>query len=508
MNLYSIITAIEHHALTKPGSIALAGEGSQITYQTLFKDLQLPNADFNLQSAQVVGLAMDNCPCWALLDLKLAYTGLPCVPLPLYFSPSQILHAIRDAGVDCVITDQAEAYIALLGSAGMGIASHHQHEIYGKSFHVLHLSKAQTIRLPGITAKVTYTSGTTGTPKGVCLDGCSMMQVAMSLHTATGANAQDKHLALLPLSTLLENIGGLYVCLIAGATCILNSLASIGLMGASGLDSKKMLSVLNQYRPSSVILTPELLLGLVMAIERGEAKPESLRFVAVGGASVSPRLLQRAGMLGLPVFEGYGLSECASVIAVNTPEAYRQGSVGKPLPHIKLQFAEDGEILVSGNVLLGYAGEEPLTARKFWPTGDIGYLDQQGFLFITGRKKNIFITSFGRNVSPEWIERELTVHPAIAQAAVFGEARPFIVAVIVPRARQEGYRAQIQEALEQTNALLPDYARVSSWIIADAPFTFKGGLATSNGRLRRDEIFKNFQDSIQALYEENCYAVL
>jgi long-subunit acyl-CoA synthetase (AMP-forming) len=121
---------------------------------------------------------------------------------------------------------------------------------------------------------------------------------------------------------------------------------------------------------------------------------------------------------------------------------------------------------------------------------------------VTGRKKNIFITSFGRNVSPEWVERELTVNPVIAQAAVFGEARPFNVAVIVARAPSVQAFALVDEAIAQVNQSLPDYARVTRWILAEQPFHFNNGLATSNGRLRRDQIFKHYLDSIQDLYKE------
>ncbi len=205
-----------------------------------------------------------------------------------------------------------------------------------------------------------------------------------------------------------------------------------------------MLATLIRGNATTTILTPQLLHALVAAVEAGHPAPQQLRFVAVGGAPVAPRLLQRAEALGLPVFEGYGLSECASVVALNTEGARRIGSVGKPLPHARVKFAADGEILVAGATLLGYTGAAPLQANEFWPTGDTGHLDEQGFLHLTGRKKNIFITSFGRNVAPEWVERELTLHPAIAQAAVFGEARPWNVAVIVPY-----FSSQLQLAIEE-----------------------------------------------------------
>jgi len=222
----------------------------------------------------------------------------------------------------------------------------------------------------------------------------------------------------------------------------------------------------------------------------------------VGGAPVAARLLQRAEALGLPVFEGYGLSECASVVALNTESEHRTDSVGKPLAHAQVRFAEDGEILVAGATLLGYTGDAPLQPGEFWPTGDIGYLDEQGFLHLTGRKKNIFITSFGRNVSPEWVERELTLHPAIAQAAVFGEARPWNVAVIVPRGNTPETVAAVSQAIAEANHVLPDYAQVKHWLPAQAPFLPQNGQLTANGRLKREAIWQIYQPPIEQLYKE------
>jgi long-subunit acyl-CoA synthetase (AMP-forming) len=179
------------------------------------------------------------------------------------------------------------------------------------------------------------------------------------------------------------------------------------------------------------------------------------------------------------------------------------------LPHVRLKFSEDGEILAGGATLLGYTGNtECSLAEGYWPTGDRGYLDEHGFLHITGRKKNIFITSFGRNVSPEWVERELTLYPAIAQAVVFGEARPWNVAVIVPRDSLKELSEAIDLAIADANNRLPDYARVRRWILAHAPFTPQNGQMTPNGRLRRDAIQALYQFQIDSLYEETNDAVL
>ena len=199
------------------------------------------------------------------------------------------------------------------------------------------------------------------------------------------------------------------------------------------------------------------------------------------------------------MFEGYGLTESASVVSLNTPEANKMGSAGKPLSHIEIKITGQHEVLVKGANFLGYTNQQQqIEQYAFIDTGDIGYLDDEGYLFINGRKKNVFITSFGRNVSPEWVERELKVSPYIAQAAVFGEARPWNVAVIV--LRQSMDNIAISKVIQAVNAYLPDYASVAQWIIADTPFTAANQQLTTNGKNRRDMIWQHYQDKINALY--------
>jgi len=466
-------------------------------------------------SNNVLGIAMDNDPAWAVIDLSALEVGLTSVPLPYFFSPTQIIHAIDDAAINLVVTDQPILMDQLLQGHGKEVVAKTYLQVAGKLVTQFTLaanhSGLPVANLPANTAKVTYTSGTTGNPKGVCLDTNAMLQVAKSLKQATHASAADRHLSVLPLSTLLENIAGLYVPLLAGATAILLPATEVGLAGASGLNIAKLMTALNKSQATTTVLTPELLRALISALEAGFAAPETLRFIAVGGASVSPRLLQRAAALGLPVYEGYGLSECASVVSLNTLDSYYAGSVGKPLPHVRLQFAEDGEILVAGACLLGYRGVSGRQSHKYFPTGDIGHLDDDGYLHITGRKKNMFITSFGRNVAPEWVERELNLSPLIAQAAVFGEARPWNIAVIVPARNSEGNIAQIEEindAIEDVNRTLPDYARIANWIFAEAAYTPQNGQLTANGRLKREAIWQVYANRINAMYEEKLDAVL
>jgi len=281
-----------------------------------------------------------------------------------------------------------------------------------------------------------------------------------------------------------------------GATAQLRPLAEVGLAGATQIDGARLLAALHETHASSAILVPQMLRALCDATDASKRVLPNLRFLAVGGATSAPGLLHRAQALGLPVFEGYGLSECASVVTLNRAGAERIGTVGRPLPHLAISFASDGEVQVRGPHFLGYVGEPPLGADATLATGDLGHLDADGYLVLTGRKKNLFVTAFGRNVAPEWIERELCEEPAIAQAAVFGEARPFNTAVIVARAPS----ARIDEALARVNARLPDYARVSRWIAAEAPFSPSNQQLTANGRLRRERIAAIYGERLDALY--------
>lgn len=491
--------AIREHAGVAHNRIALRGASEDWTYGALNVELERMTDVLTATGIKTLGLIADNGTPWVLADLAALFGGIPVVPVPLFFSPQQKLHAMQDSGMDALLTDCPEQIALLLHSAGIDYQP--LTELHG--LQLIRLPAMVRQKLPNGTAKITYTSGTTGDPKGVCLSRGHMESVAESLRVASQANPEDKHLCLTPLSTLLENIGGVYVPLLAGACVCVPPLKQVGLQGAAGLDAAIMLQALHEAGATSAIMAPQMLQGLVSVAASGMEVPSSLRFVAVGGAPVSPQLLVRAQLLGIPVHEGYGLSECASVVALNAPGNSRAGSVGRPLPHVSVSFSQGGEVLVGGSAFLGYLGRDE--AVQPWPTGDLGYLDDEGFLHLTGRKKSLFITSFGRNVAPEWVERELTMHPAVAQVAVFGESRPFNVAVIVPR---QGYnREDIDAAIALANRDLPDYARISAWVAAHAPFTPFNGQLTSNGRLKREAIRAAYADMIEALYQEETHDI-
>lgn len=426
-----------------------------------------------------VAIALDNGVDWALWDLAILQAGLVCVPLPSFFSPAQQAHVLERAGIDTLVADDSTPWRELGFTRAQG--------------QLARRGVARPEPLPAGTVKITFTSGTTGQPKGVCLCADSLLAVADSLRQATAPCAVESHLCVLPLATLLENVGGIYAPLLAGARVDLAPMAEIGLAGASGLDVRRFLAALHQHQPNSLILVPQMLQALVGAAELGATLPPSLRFVAVGGAQVSPTLLRRAERLGLAVYEGYGLSECASVVCLNTPAARRVGSVGRALPHVEVRIGSAGEVLLRGPRMLGYLGE-PALRGEWLDSGDLGRMED-GFLYLQGRRKHQFITAYGRNVNPEWVEAELAQQPAIAQAWLYGEALPANVAILVPRTADTP-RAALQDVVDAVNRTLPDYARVHRWFSADAPFSAANGLATANGRLRRDALLARYRDLI------------
>lgn len=481
-----VLGAIALTARERPDAVALESRKLRLSYAQLHDAVQHLADRLRTLGVGTLALLADNGPAWALADLAAMQAGLCLVPLPPFFSERQRAHAMRSSGAGAMLLESSGAAAETL-ELFPGLDPLALRRVYGPG-----------VALPAGTQKITYTSGTTGEPKGVCLAIEQMERVAQALCVASEARPGDVHLSVLPLSTLLENIGGLYAPLLAGATARLQPMREVGLAGASQLDVSVLVRALIESSATSTILVPQMLHALVAALEAGVPKPQTLRFVAVGGAPVSPRLLERAAQLGLPVYEGYGLSECSSVVALNRRGANQVGSVGRPLPHLRLDVSADGELRVSGNGYLGYVGETPRDPDAAVATGDLGYLDAEGFLHLSGRKKNMFVTAFGRNVAPEWVERELCLMPAIAQAAVFGEARPWNTALIVPR----GSPKDVDRAIAEVNDGLPDYARVKRWIAVHDPFTADNGQLTANGRLRRAQIEALYSPQIQALYQE------
>lgn len=474
-------------AARQPNEIVLRGAGvdwNALAIRQAVRDL----AD-RLAGGRVLAVLADNGPAWVIADLAALAGGLVHLPLPGFFAPAQLAHALEATAADILLTDQPERIAALaigfeLVDAWQGLA--------------LLRRKTDAVRLPAGTAKVSFTSGSTGAPKGACLSAVGLMATAVALTARLADVPITRHLAALPFALLLENVAGIYAPLLRGAAVHLPSLQQLGWRGMAGFDPAALQQLVGETAAHSLILVPELLKAWTLYLGGKRLRaPASLQFVAVGGARVDPGLLSQARTLGVPAYEGYGLTECASVVSLNRPGDAGNG-VGRPLDHVAVRI-EAGELKIATPAFLGYLGgtsnerDEP----NEFATGDLGHFDVDGHLHLTGRHKNLLITSFGRNIAPEWVESALLAQPEIVQAVVAGESRPWLNGMLVPAKGCDA--AGLATAVARANATLPDYARIGGWI-AVPPFTPYNGQATGNGRPIRTRIINQHVAALAALY--------
>ncbi|WP_220183864.1 AMP-binding protein [Marinobacterium marinum] len=468
-----LLMTLNHWARQQPDAIALQDAHASLSWGELPAAIDRVADRLERDAGQRIALLADNSRHWVLADLAALKLQRPLIPVPLFFSEEQRAHLFSRAGIDTLMTVEDD------------------------QLQIRRLQIPATELHPG-TAKITFTSGTTGAPKGVCLSADQQLQVAHSLAERLSGLGIRRHLCLLPLATLLENIAGVYTALLMGASVQLPPLATLGWQGSSGLNVEQLLSALHQHRPDSLITLPQILSALAATGERGTTLPE-LRFIAVGGARVGADLIRRARAQGLPAYEGYGLSECASVVSLNTPGQDSIGSAGRALGHNHLNLSAEGELLIEGNCMLGYLGEPPHSG--VYATGDLVRVDNSGFLHIEGRRRNVIINSYGRNLSPEWVESELLAQPGIEEAVLYGEARPFNCALIhAPSLNND----QLDAHLARINARLPDYARVRQWTRPEISMRKQSGLYTLNGRPRRAAIATHFADTLESIYATDC----
>ena len=530
-------------------------------------------------------LVAENRPEWAIADLAIMAAG--GVTVPAYTTNTTENHAYllgHSEAVAAVVSTDRLANRLLPAIAGapaikLLVSMEPLSEVGGLAVPVLPWAEALALgersgaAVSDPAARLTrddlacfiYTSGTGGNPKGVMLTHGNILANVAGAHDVLEALGLDDEvfLSFLPLSHAYEHTAGQFLPMAVGAQIYYSD-------GLEALASNFM-----EVRPTIVACVPRLYEVMRERILKGMARQQGLkpklfaRTVALGSKAyerpaslgIMERLTNRAldklvratvrarfggrikalvsggaplnyevGLfftaLGVPLFQGYGLTECSPVISVNGPGQVKLHTVGRPIAGVEVEIADDGEILVRGtSVMRGYWQDEAATGealRDGWlHTGDIGVVDADGFLEITDRKKDIIVNSGGDNVAPQRVEGVLALQPEIAQAIVYGDRRPHLVALIVPDAdaakayaRAHGcspdlnqlahdpeFQRAIGAAVDRANKHLSVIERVRHFRLMPEPFTIENGTMTPTLKLKRQLIYRVHQGLLESLYQ-------
>jgi len=416
-------------------------------------------------------------------------------------------------------------------------------------------------------ATLIYTSGTTGTPKGVLLTHGNLMSNVEGVCQVLDLHEGDTALSFLPLGHAFERIVS-YVFLYTGVSVVfaesietvardLLSVRPTVMSGVPRMFEKVRQRMLDAGRAETGIKRRLFEWAVRLANRRGEILPFDrplpvlvawqsrladrlvyrklrdgiggrLRFAVSGGAPLVPDVGRFFLGIGLPLLEGYGLTETSPVVCVMPPGRIRFGTVGPPLPNVELRIADDGEILARGpNVMSGYykRPEESAAALAdgWFHSGDLGSLDAEGYLHITGRKKELLVTSGGKKIAPHAIEGALKSHPIVEEAVVIAEKRNFVSALILPRwdklcgglgapvpdtrAGREAFVARpdvvakIQQVVDAVNASLARFECIKRFTILPDEFSVDGGELTPTLKVKRRVVEERYKDAIEKLYE-------
>jgi long-subunit acyl-CoA synthetase (AMP-forming) len=454
------------------GAVAMSDDHGAVTGHELIARVAGLAEEFGMLP-QVVGLFGANGIDWAIAALAAWMSGKTVVPMPSFFSRLQLEHVLHDAGITHVIATKE----ALAAAAALGVG-------------ITPVSDKRADRASLVSSgagMIVYTSGSTGRPKGVHLGIEQVDWQARALAAAIKAEPRDLNLSVQPLALLLETITAICVPVLVGArTHFASALAeNIGAGRPADLPWAFW-----EVQPTTAVLVPQLLSSLVAQLEARDLRaPASLRFVAVGGARVSEAVIARAWERGIPAHEGYGLTECCSVVALNRPGRRKAGTVGEPLPGLDVRI-EDGEIVVIGPTVMDGYLHGP-RAEGVWRTGDLGECDAEGFISVTGRKDNLLVTANGRNVSPEWIEAMVSSDPRVAACVLLEHDMSHLGMLLVPSPHGEEWlmespRAHILLWLEQICIEAPSYAAPKDFVVCPAAQAKRIGLLTANGRVVRE----------------------
>ena len=428
------------------------------------------------------------------------------------------------------------------------------------------LERYRTAVGPETIASIIYTSGTTGVPKGVMLTHSNFIYNAVFCKTALKMNETDVHLSFLPLSHVFERLAGHYLMIYIGATIayaesmdtVPQNLVEVRptfTLGVPRFYEKIKDRVLEAVEKSSSVRKGlfywakalgrekrlareagkklgfkkefELHLAQVLVYKKfSQRLGGRLRFGVSGGAPLAKEIAEFFSDLGVTLIEGYGLTETSPVMAVNREEKFRFGTVGIPLDGVEVKVSEEGEIITrSPCVMKGYLNKPEETAavlKEGWfYTGDLGMIDRDGFLSITGRKKELIVTSGGKKVAPRAIEETLEKDPLILRCVLFGEGKKFITALIVPQQEKvieyanaekiahQSYKdllenpkiyQWVERAVEERSKDLASFEKVKYFLLLENDFSQSAGELTPTLKVKRDVVLSRHKDKLLAFY--------
>jgi long-chain acyl-CoA synthetase len=377
-------------------------------------------------------------------------------------------------------------------------------------------------------ATIIYTSGTTGNPKGVMLTHGNLLQNAKTTLEIGPRDPSDVLLSWLPYSHIYARTCDLYVPAIAGSTVALAESMDTLIVNLAETWPTWLTSVPRFYE--KVWTRVECMPPEQRAVTLKKIFGPRIRQLSSGGAPLPKHVCQGFFDAGLPLLEGYGLTETSPVVSFNRLDDYRIGTVGKAIPGVEIKIASDGEILVRGpNIMKGYwrnpeATAEVIEKDGWFHTGDVGHLDVDGYLTITDRKKDLIITSAGKNIAPSELERLLVSDIYIDQAVVYGDGRRFVSALIVPnfeqlRAKAAELKCQIESSPDgflrtpclneffgqRIDAVMQEVSnpeRVKRFLVLDRPFQLDADELTATLKVRRNHIIGKFEHQLAALYDD------
>jgi len=531
-------------------------------------------AEVGVRAGERVILFSENRPEWHIVDFACHLLG--AVPVPLYptLPANQVEYIARDCGASVLLVSGKErAKTAVQATAGIpgvrviGLDPDLAEGVPGlESLPVPSQPPAPPPLNETALASIIYTSGTTGEPKGVMLCHRNFISQILTLRPLYPIFPTDEILSFLPLSHVYARIldylflyCGCQITYVGAPEKVVEYIAQIRptIMGSfPGLYEKAYVRIISrvqqeggfkawlvawavrvgrrareaawQGRRAGLVTRLQYALAKRLAFSKVLARfGGRLRFTVSGGAPLAREIAEFFDIVGLPILNGYGLTESSPVIAVNRLESNRLGSVGPAAPGVEIRIADDGEILARGpNIMLGYwnkpeATREAIDEDGWLHTGDIGHLDQDGYLFITDRKKNLIATAGGKKVAPEPIEARLRASPYIVQAVCVGDRMPYITALIVPNfenlsgyfaergmtglSREQMAAHQLTDALmfaavKEANADLAAFERVRRWAVLPAEFTIEAGELTPKLNVRRKVIVERYRSTIEEMY--------